>query len=123
MGQQVGHGDRSLGLAQHRLSRAAAGVHFDVGEAGNVFGHGVIEAKLAALVQLHDGGAGDRLRHGKDAKHGVGPHGAPVLDIHRAHRCDVRQLAVPRHDREEAGKPSRVDVHLKRGSDLPERGD
>ena len=96
MAQHVANGD----LALQRLVLRLAGivesrVHLLVGELGRVQLERLVELELAALVELHQRHAGDRLGHGEDLHDGVARHRLVVLAIGEAEGAEVHFAVRP----------------------------
>lgn len=99
MGQQVSHGDRSLGRAKAR--RSVGGEAFEdlrSGELRQVPGRIVIEVDAALLDKLHAGGRGKGFGHRQQPEHGVGRHWRTGCDVRFAKGALVHDaVAACRH--------------------------
>ena len=75
----------------------------EIGEAGDVFRHRVVDVDLARVDQVERGRRGDGLAHGVNAEDRVQPHRLIGLHVHPAISVEEADLAVMRNDHDAAG--------------------
>ena len=123
MGEQIGDGDRALGVFHRRMGGSAAGVDLGVREGRDELRDRVVEAHLALLDQLHDRRRGDWLGHRIDPEHGLLADRALARRIERTGGGPVSNFAVPRHDGDDPSEPAGIDPCLEgRGNPLELHG-
>ena len=115
--EQMQHGHGVLG----RRRLAALGIqHLQIRQFGHELLDRIGELKLAFFVEHHCRHRGDRLAHRIDAEQGVLGHRAVVVRPAVAHRLEVDDLAVARHQRDDASELLLVHVALRHGGDVVE---
>ena len=121
MAHQFADGHRVVRVLDDGLSVGTRCLgHLQVGELGDVLRHRIVEREPAFLVERHQCDARDGLGHRVDAENRVLGHGHAVRDVLFAVRLEVRDLAVPGNDGDDAGKYAPVDESLHRGTQFAE---
>ena len=94
----VGHGGlRNIGIIEEPTAHArqlAEGDRIPVGDAGHVFADRIVEADLALIHELQDGGGDEGLGHAADPHMEVGSHGFAGGRVAHAKSSHIRKLAV-----------------------------
>jgi hypothetical protein len=97
---------------EHRRPFLLAGVHLEVGEFRNVLRDRIARLPLSFVVQHHHRHAGDRLGHRVDAGDRVQLHRRLLLEILEAVGLVLHDLALARHQRDDAGEVLLIDQAL-----------
>ena len=93
----------------------AAGIDPGATKSRDIPRDGVVEAKLASLVHLHDGDRRNWLGHREDAEYGILIDGARVLRVQGARGSDECEFAVPHDHRDHACHLAGIHPGLKGG--------
>eukprot|EP00966_Prymnesium_polylepis_P153556 3546038-Prymnesium_polylepis.1 len=103
--EQIGECDLAPG--GHRLARRQH--HGGVGERGQVVGDGLVELKVAALIEAHRADRDKRLAERVQAHDSIRRHRAALLGVRHPTRMQVHELALPHDQRQQTWQLARFD--------------